>query len=420
MLLSEKQRRGTLREIQNFKDALATIGSTEFEKEWHREIQISAIQSQVEVLEKEVAEYDMIKSGGITFAKTFSFDQLPDVLIKARIASGMTQTDLATQLNLKPQQIQRYESSEYRGTSLARLVEVARVLGVTVEGIYRNPRDQRSGLLTWSRPIDVVWEKLPIKEMVKRKWFRVTENDDEVQAAKQFVESACGGPTLSAALNGKKVSGDATFDEYSLLAWQARVLQQANLRTQSMDIPEFAVDERWLPKLKALTQETHGPKKAVKLLAENGIVLVIEKCFARNDLDGAAMLSSTDNPVIGLTLRHDRLDNFWFMLFHELGHVFRHLAFGHGYDFFDDEQATNDDKFECAAHEFAFDNLIAPNDWDECKSRFELSPDSVRADATRLSVGPSIVAGRIRRERDDGSLFPEFMGQGTVRVQFAS
>lgn len=420
MLLSEKQRHGTLLEIQRFKDALESIENSTFDEKWQREVQIAAIQSQIEVLEKQVAEYEMIKSGGITFARTFSFEQLPDVLIKARIASGMTQTDLAAQLDLKPQQIQRYESLDYQGTSLARLIEVTQVLGVKVEGMYRNPHDKESGLLTWSTANDIVWEKFPIEEMVKRNWYRVTEDKSEVQATKQFVENACGGPSLSAALNGKKVRGVATFDEYSLLAWQARVLQQANLRIQSMEIPEFSVDERWLPKLKALTQDKEGPKKAVKLLAENGVVLVFEECFERNYLDGGAMLSITDNPVIGLTLRYDRFDNFWFMLFHELGHVFLHLMTGHGYDFFDDEGASTDDKLEREADKFALDNLIAPIDWEKCTSRFELSSRAVRRDATRLDVGPSIVAGRIRKERADDSLFPELLGQDEVRVQFDS
>ena len=418
MLLSEKQRHGTLQEIQKFKAALGAIESSTFEEEWHREAQIAAIHSQIEVLEKQVAEYDMIKSGGITFAKTFSFDQLSEVLIKARIASRMTQTDLATRLNLKPQQIQRYESSNYQGTSLARLIEVARALGVAVEGMYRHPHDEQGGLLTWSKANDIVWERFPIKEMIQRNWLRVAENESEIHATKQFVESACGGPSLSAALNGKKVRGDATFDEYSLLAWQARVMQQANLRIQSVDVREFAVDERWLPRLRALTQQTHGPKMAVKLLEENGVVLVIEECFERNYLDGGAMLSTSDNPIIALTLRSDRLDSFWFMLFHELGHVFLHLVAGHGYDFFDDEGATTDDKLEREADKFALDNLIAPEDWEECTSRFELSTSAVRLDATRLNVSPSIVAGRIQRERNDYSLFPELLGQNEVRVQF--
>lgn len=420
MVLSDKQRRLTLREIQKLTDELATIGSAEFEVEWHREVQIAAIQSQIEVLEQQVVEYDMLKSGGITFAKSFSLEQLPDVLVQARIASGMTQTKLALQLNLKPQQIQRYESSKYQGASLARLTEVARALHVNVEGMYRNQQDEQSGLLTWADANDVIWRKFPIREMVKRNWFHIFNDEDEVQATKRYFESACEDPTLAAALHRKKVRGDAAVDEYSLLAWQVRILQQANLQIENLDFPKFRIDERWLPELKALTRKTDGPKKAVNLLANHGIVLVIEERFERTYLDGGAMLNTNGNPVIGLTLRYDRLDNFWFVLFHELGHVFLHLMSGYGFDFFDDDAASTEDTLECEADEFALDNLIAPNEWEMCLSRNALTIEAVKLDAERLQVDPSIIAGRIRKEREDFSLLNELVGQNDVRIQFDS
>ena len=59
--------------------------------------------------------------------------------------------------------------------------------------------------------------------------------------------------------------------------------------------------------------------------APYGITLVIEKPFKRTCLDGAAMLYD-GRPIVALTLRHDRIDNFWFALLHELAHVARHLT----------------------------------------------------------------------------------------------
>jgi transcriptional regulator with XRE-family HTH domain len=61
-----------------------------------------------------------------------SLDALPKVLIEARIAAGLTQEDLASRLGLKPQQIQRYEASDYQTASLARLRGIARVLNLRV------------------------------------------------------------------------------------------------------------------------------------------------------------------------------------------------------------------------------------------------------------------------------------------------
>ncbi len=420
MILSEKHRNRTLQEIQKFKDALLTIDNADFDEEWHREVQMSAIQSEIETLQEQVAEYDMLRSGGITFAKCFSIECLPDVLVQARIASGMSQTDLASRLNLKPQQIQRYEASNYLGASLARLTEISQALGVRVEGSYHNKLEERGRLLSWSRPSEISWERFPIEEMLKRDWLVVERDETEVQATKRYVESACETLSLSAALHRKKVRGDATIDEYSLLAWQARVLQRANSMIQDMNIPEFVPDDRWIPSLKTLTREANGPREAVEVLAENGIVLVIEERLEGIHVDGGAMLNVNGSPVIGLTLRHDCLDNFWYVLFHELGHVFLHLVSGHRYDFFDDERASLKDDYERDAETFAFDNLIAPDDWAKCTSPLALSIDTVQIDAARLNVGPSIVAGRLRRERKNDSLFAELVGQDEVRVQFDS
>ena len=63
----------------------------------------------------------------------------------------------------------------------------------------------------------------------------------------------------------------------------------------------------------------------MEYLAHSGIPLVVEPHLPQTYLDGAAFLLPAGRPVIGLTLRYDRLDNFWFVLFHELAHVVKHL-----------------------------------------------------------------------------------------------
>ena len=68
-----------------------------------------------------------------------------------------------------------------------------------------------------------------------------------------------------------------------------------------------------------------GPRRAQERLAAHGIALVIERHLPRTHLDGAALCLLDGRPVIGLTLRYDRIDNFWFSLMHELAHVSLHL-----------------------------------------------------------------------------------------------
>src|SRR5262249_10088348 len=133
---------------------------------------------------------------------------------------------------------------------------------------------------------------------------------------------------------------------------------------------------------------------------------------------GAAMISDFDRPVIGLTLRYDRLDNFWFVLMHELGHIILHLQEGLHFDFFDEEGPTGSDKLETEADKFALDTLIAPELWNQCLSRFALSEEAVMIDAETLGIHPSIIAGRIRKEQNNYTILNNLVGQNTVRRQF--
>ncbi|KDU95521.1 hypothetical protein GLUCORHAEAF1_07685 [Komagataeibacter rhaeticus AF1] len=127
------------------------------------------------------------------------------------------------------------------------------------------------------------------------------------------------------------------------------------------------------------------------------------------------MVIDGDRPVIGLTLRYDRLDNFWFVLMHELGHIFLHLFDGLRFDFFDDENARDSDTIEIDADKFALDVLIPENLWDQCLSRFALSEESVRIDAETVGIHSSIIAGRIRKEQNNYTILNNLVGQGQVR-----
>lgn len=91
-----------------------------------------ALESQLSSLVEEITEYEFLRQGSTAVLTLDSLQQLPEGLIKARIALGLTQRDLAERLNLKEQQIQKYESEHYRTASLERLAEVANALCVTV------------------------------------------------------------------------------------------------------------------------------------------------------------------------------------------------------------------------------------------------------------------------------------------------
>ena len=78
-----------------------------------------------------------------------------------------------------------------------------------------------------------------------------------------------------------------------------------------------------LPKLKALLGAREQARKVPRILAESGIRYVIVESLATAKIDGACFWLNNSSPVIAMTLRYDRIDNFWFVLRHELEHVLR-------------------------------------------------------------------------------------------------
>ena len=94
-----------------------------------RQAVLDGMQSLIEEWSAQMREYESLKSGRATLA-LHSLRELPATLVKARIAAGLTQKQLAERLGLKPQQIQRYEATRYRTITLSRMLEIAEALGV--------------------------------------------------------------------------------------------------------------------------------------------------------------------------------------------------------------------------------------------------------------------------------------------------
>lgn len=97
--------------------------------------QADALASQLADLEGEIEEYESLKVGVFPWHELAFVADVPAILIKARIAQGMSQKQLAERVGLKQQQIQRYEATDYSTANLARLRAVA-------EALYPPAREQ--------------------------------------------------------------------------------------------------------------------------------------------------------------------------------------------------------------------------------------------------------------------------------------
>jgi transcriptional regulator with XRE-family HTH domain len=135
MIKNEREYRITKAQADKFEHALSQLPTSEAVTGLHpliQKAQRDALQSQLDELREQVAEYESLRSGQQAVISLDSLEELPQALIRARIAAGLTQRQLAEKMGLKEQQIQRYEATEYASADLARVNEVARALGLRV------------------------------------------------------------------------------------------------------------------------------------------------------------------------------------------------------------------------------------------------------------------------------------------------
>jgi transcriptional regulator with XRE-family HTH domain len=134
MIKNERQYRITKAEAEKFKSSLEGWDPTPpdgIDPAIHA-AQKSALESQLRDLKRDVAEYETLRSGRQQVLEVESFEDFPNALVRARIAAGLSQKELAERLGLKEQQIQKYEATGYSGASLARMTEIVNALGLRV------------------------------------------------------------------------------------------------------------------------------------------------------------------------------------------------------------------------------------------------------------------------------------------------
>ena len=303
-----------------------------------------------------------------------------------------------------------------RPLSLSMMRKVHKGLGIPAEILLANA-DAEDIDLTEDPQYDGC--KFPWAELLSRGYFpsvtggvrAAKENWEELLRA--FMKDVLSVPRTQALLRARlHQTGSRMMDDYALLAWQIVVLKKArqqkhNLKSQ---YKTGSITAEWLRDLAKLSRFEHGPRLAIEYLADIGIVLVFEEHFKKTYLDGAAMLDD-GVPVVALTLRHDRIDNFWFALIHELVHVQKHLKSDHLFiaDNLDDKTRSSKDESEADAD--AGEALIPAAEW--AASAVSTNPTSANAIALadKLRIHPAIVAGRVRHATDNWRLLKGMTGE---------
>ncbi len=262
--------------------------------------------------------------------------------------------------------------------------------------------------------------EFPFSELYKQGYFQFSGS---LAMAKEYGEELLA--QLFAPFGGKMPQvlyrrTEKAVDENALLAWQARAMHLA-LGEKLPPYNAARLTESFFRDLVKLSWFDEGPKLARELLNDYGVHVIILAHLPRTYLDGASFITPDGRPVVGLTLRYDRLDNFWFTLMHELGHIHLHLR-DTSEAFFDEteKQTETDDPKEQEANAFARDMLIPPNDWEAYKDQLlsAYADEPLLMFAHQLRIHPSIVAGRVRWETGDYTHHSNLLGRGRVRKLF--
>lgn len=253
-----------------------------------------------------------------------------------------------------------------------------------------------------------LYERFPVREMIKRGWIEASKNIEVLE--QQFV----------AFFGVDQLDGDIRFahaakktdaiDKPSMLqlAWLFRARKIASELVVA-DYTEAALRQA-LPRLAALRSAPEEARHVARLLAECGVRFVIVEPIPGTKIDGACFWLPNAAPVIALSLRLDRIDNFWFVLRHELEHVLRRHGQAEGYILdqdLDGDAAGQVSEEETVANDAAAEFSVSRSEMTGFVARVApfFAEDRVLLFAQRLNVHPGLVVGQLQRRLRRYDLF---------------
>ncbi len=329
--------------------------------------------------------------------------------------AGLKQQDLVPYLGSRSK-VSEVLSGK-RPLSLAVMRKLHDELGIPAEVLLQEPEAKLPAHLE-----GIDWHHFPLKAMLNRGW--LTEVDRDLPVVKERAEeyltrwaAPLGDYALEPALLRQHVRSGGKSDGYALSAWKIRV----SLLAFEQNLPAYqpgTITLDFIGDLVRLSYLDNGPLLAREFLHKHGIHFVVEGHLPHTHLDGAAIKMPGGAPLVALTLRHDRLDNFWFTLCHELAHIALHFDSDDCDAFFDDLDQAEANSLEGEADKWAGEALIQSEAWKAADLCRQPTLERVRSFAAAMRINPVIPAGRVRRETGNYRLFGKFVAGEKVRQFF--
>ena len=244
-------------------------------------------------------------------------------------ARGWSQRDLSYVLDMPEQAVNMIVAGK-RGISPEMALALGKAFDISAE--YFANLQQAYEMSNARRPDPGIERRAllqgsyPVREMIRRSWLEDTDIGLlEAQMMRFFCKNDLSDIPYMAHAARKNDYSETTPAQ---LAWLFRVRQiaaemivpnysETKLRALINELPRYMIDPE---------EVRHVPRA----LAECGVRFAIVETLPKANIDGVCFWQDDGGPVVGMTVRQDRIDNFWFVLRHELEHVLRKDGRGHG------------------------------------------------------------------------------------------
>lgn len=287
---------------------------------------------------------------------------------------------------------------ELFGVPAERFLDLQKKYDLAIARIEARPDPER---MTRAR----LFGDLPVSEMIKRGWIKARDMRDVDAVRSELVRFFQVNrvediEVLPHAAKKTQVNTQATPAQ---IAWLYRVKQIASGMLVARYSPEAVVTA--ISKLKPLLYSAEEARKVPRILAEAGVRFLIVEALPSSKIDGVCFWLNESSPVVALTTRFDRIDNFWFVLRHELQHVLCRHGLASKTTMLDAElegeragTTTSVDEEERVANEAAADFCVSTKMMDAFYSRKAplIKEADIIAFSRMIKVHPGLIAGQLR------------------------
>jgi HTH-type transcriptional regulator/antitoxin HigA len=299
-----------------------------------------------------------------------------------------------------------------RSLSLEMIRALEAGLGIPAKALIQKPEARKGQFHIWTDSL--------VKEMDKRGYFVGGtfdgKNKESLLAA--FFKNHI--PTVTQLAWRKTARVSVRTDFYALLSWVEFLENKASSVQIATKYADGTVNLTFMQQVIKFSASENGPLLAQEFLKEHGIVLVVADHLPRTRVDGIAILKDKSKPIIGLSLRFDRVDNFWFTLLHELAHIALHLNREDITVIFDELEeglGISISEDEKNADVLAQEAIVPASKWAISPAKIIPSAMAAQSLANELGINIAVVAGFIRHKHQNYIYLKQIVHNDNAKVR---